>query len=286
MKYDISVIGFGDNVVDKYDSDKIMYPGGNAANFAVYARRFGARRSAYMGIFGSDRAGEHVIASLEAEGVELFKCRQLIGENGWSRNQVIDGDRVFMDCNEGGIRGDARYALDRFDLAYLRGFDLVHSGNYCFTERELPKIRRAGIPISFDFSDDSPDSYIEAIAPYVDYAFLSAGDQSEAAIRDLLKRIGRMGPQIVCASRGAAGSMVWDGQRFYDQPALPVAHMADTMGAGDSLLTAFMVGYLAAVKAGQPGETAIRGALAEAAAFASEVCGMHGAWGHGVAYED
>ena len=286
MEYPVAVVGFGDNVVDKYHSEKIMYPGGNAANFAVYARRFGARRSAYMGIFGSDAAGEHVIASLEAEGVELSKCRQLVGENGWSRNAVVNGDRVFMDCNEGGIRGDTRYALDRFDLGYLKEFDLVHSGSYCFTERELPKLKRAGIPVSFDFSDDSPDAYFNQVAPWVTYAFLSCGDMPEEAVCSRLQQIGLLGPEIVCASRGAEGSIVWDGRRFYFQQALPVPVMADTMGAGDSLITAFMVGYLSARKAGTDIEAAIQDSLQTAAGFASKVCGIHGAWGHGVRYED
>lgn len=57
MKYPVKVLGFGDNVVDKYEHLKIMYPGGNAVNFAVYAKKFGAERSAYMGIFGNDAAG-------------------------------------------------------------------------------------------------------------------------------------------------------------------------------------------------------------------------------------
>ena len=36
-KYSIRVLGFGDNVVDKYAHIKTMYPGGNAVNFAVVA---------------------------------------------------------------------------------------------------------------------------------------------------------------------------------------------------------------------------------------------------------
>ena len=47
--YDVSALGFGDNVVDKYEHIKTMYPGGNCVNFAVYAKMFGAKRSAYMG---------------------------------------------------------------------------------------------------------------------------------------------------------------------------------------------------------------------------------------------
>lgn len=34
----ISVLGIGDNVVDKYLHSGIMYPGGNALNFSVYAK--------------------------------------------------------------------------------------------------------------------------------------------------------------------------------------------------------------------------------------------------------
>lgn len=66
--YPISVLGFGDNVVDKYEHIKTMYPGGNAVNFAVFAKKLGVDRSAYMGIFGSDEEAEHVIASLRGRG--------------------------------------------------------------------------------------------------------------------------------------------------------------------------------------------------------------------------
>ena len=239
MTYPVKVLGFGDNVVDKYEHLKIMYPGGNAVNFAVYAKQFGAERSAYMGIFGSDREAEHVIASLEAEQIELVKCIQVIGENGCSKNTVIDGDRVFLESNEGGVRGDMRYALSRFDLDYIRQFDVVHTGNYCFTERELPKIKAAGVPVSFDFSDDSEDAYIEAAAPSVTYAFLSCSDLEESEIREKLKWIASLGPSFVCASRGAEGCIAFDGNRYYVQPAMPVRKMADTMGAGDSLFDIF-----------------------------------------------
>ena len=33
------VIGIGDNVCDKYYPSKIMYPGGQAMNFSVYAKK-------------------------------------------------------------------------------------------------------------------------------------------------------------------------------------------------------------------------------------------------------
>jgi len=41
MKYDVSVVGFGDNVVDIYTHENVQYPGGNCVNLAVYAKMFG-----------------------------------------------------------------------------------------------------------------------------------------------------------------------------------------------------------------------------------------------------
>ena len=282
--YDVSALGFGDNVVDKYEHIKTMYPGGNCVNFAVYAKMFGAKRSAYMGYFGNDAEAEHVMYALDDIGIETVKCKQLEGENGCARATLVDGDRVFLGSNEGGIRGKTPYVLDRFDLEYIRQFDFVHSGNYCFMEKELPKIREAGVPISFDFSDDSEDSYYAEVAPTVDYAFCSFDGTDEEA-REHRKKIVSYGPKLAVASRGADGCILYDGQEYYVQKAVPIKEVVDTMGAGDSLITSFMVAYTDHLKKGITGETAIRESLAAAAEFASKVCGMNGAFGYGKKYE-
>lgn len=284
MSFDVSVLGFGDNVVDVYEHERTMYPGGNAVNFAVYAKKCGAARSAYMGLFGNDAEAEHVITSLEEEGIELWKCEQLIGVNGKARVTVVDGDRIFLGSNEGGIRGDSRYVLDRFDLDYVRSFDVVHTGNYCFTERELPKIVEAGVPVSFDFSDDSTDEYYAEIAPLVTFAFMSCGDMPEDEIRAKLRSVAALGPAFVSATRGAEGCIAYDGTDFYVQPSKPVETMADAMGAGDSFLTSFLVVYLDRMKAGAERKDAIVEALDFAAGFASSVCGIDGSWGHPLTY--
>jgi len=285
--YPVRVLGFGDNVVDKYEHMKIMYPGGNAVNFAVFAKKLGVERSAYMGIFGSDEAAEHVITSLQQEGVELARCRQVVGENGAARVTVNpdNGDRIFLGSNAGGIRGDMRYVLDRFALEYVKGFDLIHSGNYCFTERELPKTRASSVPISFDFSDDSTDEYFEKIAPLVDYAFMSCGDITLQETYEKLEKVKALGPKFVCASRGDEGCVALDDNQFYTQGIKPVTHLVDTMAAGDSLITAFLVTYLANQKAGRFGPEVIQDCLSFAAGFASETCGLAGSWGHGKTYD-
>jgi fructoselysine 6-kinase len=52
----VVLAGLGDNVVDRYVNEGMMYPGGNAVNVAVHARRSGAiasiRRRARFGRCG------------------------------------------------------------------------------------------------------------------------------------------------------------------------------------------------------------------------------------------
>ena len=55
----MKVLGIGDNVVDKYVHIKTMYPGGNAVNFSVFAKKLGVE-AAFIGTFGDDSDGEHV----------------------------------------------------------------------------------------------------------------------------------------------------------------------------------------------------------------------------------
>lgn len=280
MEYNVSVVGFGDNVVDIYAHSNKQYPGGNCVNFAVYAKMFGAKRSAYMGYFGTDVNADHVIEALHNEKIETVKCKKISGENGYSRCKLENGDRVFLDYNEGGVRSRHIYELDEFDIEYLKQFDLVHCGNYCYMESQLPKIKEANIPLSFDFSDDSTEEYYMQIAPLVTYAFCSY-DGTDEEVKKHLKKVSDLGPEIVCASRGAKGCMLYCNGKYYEQKAVPIEKVVDTMGAGDSLITTFMVGYTDARKKGISQDEAIVSSIAEAAKFAAEICQIDGAFGYG-----
>lgn len=279
----IRVLGFGDNVVDKYEHKRIMFPGGNCVNFAVFAKQCGAE-SAYMGIFGTDAEAECVIKALSGLGIEIYKCRQREGENGCARVTIKNGDRVFLGSNKGGIRRSAPYRLDRFDIEYIKSFDLVHSGNYSYTEDELPKIRRAGVPVSFDFSHDMPLEYFEEVAPYADYSFVSCSRMGDEEIRNLLAKIIGFGSRIAVATMGPRGCAAFDGTHYIYQEAVE-ADAKDTMGAGDSLITAFLISYVGKLRRGGPGGgESIRQSLREASEFAIKTCMVEGSFGCGEKY--
>lgn len=273
----IKVIGIGDNVCDKYYPAKIMYPGGQAMNFSVYAKMLGAD-SAYMGVFGRDAVADHVIGTLDELAVDHSRCRQYDGENGYAKVRLVDGDREFIMSNRGGIVNEHPLDLTDEDIAYIKGFQLVHTSNNGHFDSQLSKVKAAGVPLSYDFSGRWRERYyMDKVAPFVDYGFASCGDAPEEEIKELCLALVSKGCRIVVATRGSRGSLIYDGEKFRTQvPKLVDA--IDTLGAGDSFATAFLLSIL-------KGES-MEEAMEAGAAFAAKTCMKNGAFGYGIAFED
>ena len=288
----MKVIGIGDNVCDKYEHLGIMFPGGQAMNFAVYAKMLGAD-SSYMGVFGRDEVADHVIATLDELEVEHTRCRQYDGENGCARVTLVDGDRVFLGSNRGGITKEKPLDLTEEDLEYIKGFSHVHTSNNSHFDSQLAKVKSTGVPLSYDFSGrwNEPDR-VERVAPYADYAFLSCGSVTEEEAMDICKMIYDAGIKNVIATRGSYGALFYDGVRFFSQPPKLVKAI-DTLGAGDSFATAFLLSFTESMER-EPEKMAndrafyeveLKKALAAGAEFASKTCMVQGAFGHGKAFE-
>nr|WP_291543530.1 fructoselysine 6-kinase [Clostridium sp. Maddingley MBC34-26] len=279
----VKVIGLGDNVVDKYEHIRTMYPGGNALNFAAYAKNLGAS-SAFLGAFGSDAEAEHVQNTIRELDLDISKCRNFDGENGCARVTLEGGDRVFLGSNEGGVLRENGLNLTQDDLDYIKTFDLLHAGLYGYTEPELDKIRELNIPISFDFSDDFTMEEVERIAPKVDFSFFSCSHLKTDQMLNLIMRAHELGSKIVVVTMGEKGALLYDGIKFYAQePELVEA--VDTMGAGDSFLTAFLVNYISKVKENKlDKETIIKESLNEGAIFSARTCLIEGSFGYGKNY--
>ena len=184
--------------------------------------------------------------------------------------------------NLGGIRGKTEFELDRFDLQYIAGFDLVHSGNYSFMERQIPKIQNLGVPVSFDFSDCSTESYKKEMCAVVDYAFLSCGGRSLKEAEEETRALVSYGAKLAVATRGSEPCVAYDGKSFYYQEPKKIENVRDTMGAGDSFITAFLVHYISDKKAGQAN---VGKALDMASQFAAQICLLEGAFGYGKKYQ-
>lgn len=276
----MKVLGIGDNVVDKYEYKKTMYPGGNALNFSVYAKQLGAD-SAYLGIFGTDDAANHIKDVLSELKIDTSRCYDIKGESGYALVGLKDGDRIFLESNDGGIRKEQKLNLTDADLQYIKTFDLLHSSKYSYIEDELVKLKETKVRISFDFSDDFTDEYLEKIVPYIDYSFLSCSHLPESEVKALAKKVYDLGSTIVITTLGSKGALLYDGESYlYQQPKLVEA--VDTLGAGDSFLTAFLLYYIE--NETTDSNNILETALVKAADFAAESCLVEGAFGYGKVY--
>ena len=73
----MKLLGLGDNVMDAYLFRGELYPGGNAANVAVLAKRAGAEKSGYIGGLATDAADEE--DSVDLGGRRIIKKKTLSG---------------------------------------------------------------------------------------------------------------------------------------------------------------------------------------------------------------
>lgn len=282
------VIGIGDNVCDRYEHLKTMFPGGQAMNFAVYAKILGAE-SSYMGVFGNDEAADHVIKTLDELQIEHSRCRQYEGENGCARVTLVDGDRVFLGSNRGGVAKEKPLDLTKEDLEYIQNFSHIHTSNNAHFDSQLAKVRTTGVPLSYDFSGQWKDEEkVAAVAPYVDYAFLSCGSVSEEEAMEICRKMHETGIPKVIATRGSYGAMFYDGIGFYSQePKLVKA--VDTLGAGDSFAAAFLLSFAESMETDGERmmndrscyEEKLKKALEAGAEFAAKTCMVYGAFGYG-----
>lgn len=275
------VLGIGDNVVDKYLSTRTMYPGGNALNFCVYARQSGAE-SAYIGVFGTDEAASHIKKTLTTLGVDYSRSRTVEGENGYAMVNLVDGDRVFVGSNKCGVLRSHPIVIGPDDAEYIKAFDLIHTSCNSYIEGELTKLHDIGIPISYDFSNRGDDAYFRMVCPNVAFSFLSCGHMDDGETRKLLAKIFGFGSSMAVGTMGERGAWLFDGESFYHQEAR-IVEAKDTMGAGDSFLTAFLIAYLGRRRNGWAGDggQAVRESLSEAALFAAKICMVDGAFGYG-----
>jgi fructoselysine 6-kinase len=263
----MQLAGVGDNVVDRYLDLGRMFPGGQALNVAVHARRAGLE-TAYVGALGDDLAGRHVLGAIRAEGVDGSHVRVLHGPNAYAEVGLTDGNREFL----GGDAGVSQLRLTDDDLAFLARARLIHSSESSYLEDQLGRL--AGVaPLSFDFSVRRDDAYLEPLLPHVTIAEFSLSDMDDAAALAWIDRIHGAGPRLVLATRGAADALLSDGRRIWRQPAHP-ARIVDTLGAGDAFIARVLVGIVR----DEPFDVS----LAEAARIAATTCASYGAFGHGI----
>ena len=265
----MKVLGVGDNVIDRYCHTGMGYPGGNALNFSVYAAMLAAD-SAYLGIFGNDLQAQHLQQVLTRRQVDISHCLQAEGETGHANLTSVDGERIFLDSNQGGLRRHIAMDFILQSADWLEQFDLMHTSAYSYMDHLLPQLAALPGKLSYDFSDDFDLHQVLPLCRWLDFAFFSCAEHDDEAIVKLLTEVHHQGCPVVVATRGAKGALLFDGEHWLQQAPKPLIPV-DTLGAGDAFITAFLLQQLSGA--------GLTESLKSASDFAGKICALNGSFG-------
>ncbi|MDO9525658.1 MAG: PfkB family carbohydrate kinase [Gemmobacter sp.] len=262
----IRILSFGDNVVDCYRDQQMMFPGGNCVNHAVFARRAGAE-TAYAGAVCDDAAGRLIRQALVDEGVDVASLRTASGQTAYCVIATLNGERQFVGAN----LGPSIIAPSAADLARLSAFDAVHTGRSSHVDAWLARFG-AVTRVSYDMATVRDPARIAQVAPHCFLLAFSGGDLSGAATLALAQEARHRGAVWSLVTRGAEGALMIGPNGVWECASRRVSAV-DTLGAGDTHIAHVLVGLLRG--------TAPDRILSDAAQAAADTCLMHGAFGYG-----
>lgn len=269
--YKMKLIAIGDNVVDCYLDQRKYYPGGNCVNVAVNAKKNGAEKVAYIGIFGTDEKAEHIKYALGEESIDFTFSRTADGTSGQPKvSLTAGGDRVFVGGSKSTVQHKLKLQLTNEDLDFISNFDLCHISCYSSMESELDKLSRV-IDISYDFSNRLDFEYIESVAEHIKYAFFSTADLVDEELSLFIEQVKTFNFDVIVLTRGGLPALFISTGDIFKQNlnSIPVV---DTMGAGDSLIGSFLVNYTKG--------KSIDVSIEKATKSAEATCGIYGGFGY------
>ncbi|ESL02743.1 kinase, PfkB family [Catonella morbi ATCC 51271] len=255
----------GDNCMDVYKLKDKAYPGGNPVNVAVYFVRLGGKAS-YTGVVGTDSYGKLMKDSIAAKGVDTSHVRFVEGNTAITYVELVNGDRVFGDYDEGVL---ADFQLTEEEIDFLCSHDLVVTGLWGNVHSDLKKMKQKGVRIAFDAATRPEDEAAQVAVLQADYFFFASDFGDTEELRQKMKELHAKGPKLVIVTLGEKGSLVYDGNDFTFFGIVP-CRVVDTMGAGDSYIAGFLKGIME--------EKNILDCMKMGAENASQTIGYHGAW--------
>jgi sulfofructose kinase len=255
-------VGFGTNAVDylivipeypEFNSkielvDYTQLAGGEIASTMAGLARLGTK-TAYIGRFGADQAGDFGIQTLRDEGVNVDFAEQISGAKTQVGFILIDrrnGERTVI------WKRDARLAYDEREapLEMAKKCKVFHATPHdaLACARMARAAKEAGAIVSIDI--DNLFDGIETLLPLVDI-FISSEEFPEKlvgikdgklALREIQQRFGC---PVAGMTLGEKGSLLLCENEFIETRGYPVPNgCKDTTGAGDAFRVGLLYGLL------------------------------------------
>ncbi len=234
---DIVAVGYA--CVDIYENLEKNYPTGNGVDVIMNLCDKGVTTS-LVTFVGDDRYGENFMECLNEKKIESRHVKMVSGATASIKMNLIEGNREHCEVSDGVM---ANFYLDDESKAFIKQHKYIHTDFFGRIYGMLNEFQQAGCKIIFDFSVFLEDKDIDMIFPNVDIGLFSANDFDES-IKQKMIRAYHKGTKLIISTLGEHGSVAYDGKNFYHQPAIKVARVVNTVGAGDSFLAGVIYGML------------------------------------------
>ena len=256
------VVGFGTNAVDflievpfypKFDSkielsEYTQSAGGEVATTVVGLTRLGIK-TAYVGRFGDDEAGNYGLQTLINEGVNTEFAEQIAGARTQIAFIIIDernGERTVIWKRDKQLSfNETEVSEDLATLGKVLHFT-PHDTKACIKLAKIAQENNTIVSIDIDKVFEGTENllnYVDIMICSAEFAesFIGIKDKKEA-LQELNKRFGC---KIVGMTLGETGSLMLCENEFIETKGYAVPNgCKDTTGAGDSFRTGFLYGLL------------------------------------------
>lgn len=285
----MTVAVLGEALIDLIAGDDGAYRphlGGSPYNVAIGLARQGIEVS-YLSPFSDDTFGDQLYAALRKEGVHMPITRRSL----WPTSLAL----VTIDA-----RGMPAYRLYREGIAdkdtsfeeiganLPRDLRVFHTGSLAITPSQVPKVRRLlevmrekGVVVSMDVNirlraSIDTEAYLEGVRsllPLADIVKASDEDlepfQFAADTRKAAQlTYGEMGSGMLLLTEGKGGALLYTASGVIEKKAYPIAHVEDTVGAGDTFHSAFLAALCRSDAIKGPYREIDQGVLGDAVDFA------------------
>ncbi|MDD3172910.1 MAG: PfkB family carbohydrate kinase, partial [Herbinix sp.] len=238
--------------------------------------------------------------------VDYSMSVRMHGETGRCTCELIDGDRILGDENDGGLVKSDPLVISDDIIEYIKTFDVVHVSCYSYIDDQLYKVKEAGIPLLYDFSTAWEEEKVEKIGKVADFILFSQKDDltEEENYKMFIDAVDKYHCKVSVMTMGIKGAWVYDGKQVYKKMPYNVEGGAiDTTGCGDSWISGFITTYIEAMKrlnlmitssddcfilrenAEDTKKHAIELSMCIANLRARNTCRIKGAYGHGIPIE-
>lgn len=149
---------------------------------------------------------------------------------------LVHNDRTYGQPVRGVMQG---YEFPDEAIDFICRHDMMHSDFTGRLNSRLGEIRKRGVKVFFDLSNhlDHPD--MKEVLSNIDCGLVSIEGDMETG-KEFLRYANSMGAELMIATFGEKGALAYDGKEFYRGEIVPVDHVVNTVGAGDSYFAGFI----------------------------------------------